>query len=52
VDVITQYRQTKSEFGQLIGMEMPELALETPTLHTLGKTNLLININKKHLISH
>jgi len=38
VDVITQYRQTKSEFGQLIAMEMPELFLESPILqYTLGK---------------
>jgi len=43
VDVITQYKQTKSEFGQLIAMEMPELLLEIPTLQELGK---------KHLISH
>jgi len=40
-----QYRHTKSEFGQLIDMEMPELALEIPTLHTLGKTNILLLLN-------
>jgi len=41
VDVITQYKQTKSKFGKLIGMKMPELALEIPTLHTLGKICLI-----------
>jgi len=40
--VITQYKQTKSEFGQLIGMEMPELTLEIPILSTdLGEICLI-----------
>jgi len=41
VDVITQYRQTKTECEERIAMEMPKLTLEIPTLHTLGKTCLI-----------
>jgi len=40
VDVITQYKQTISEFGKLIAMEMPEIFLEIPALNTLGKTKI------------
>ncbi|KAF6034601.1 hypothetical protein EB796_007092 [Bugula neritina] len=52
VDVIMQYRHTKSEFGQLIDMEMPELALEIPTLHTLDLNRKIeINIGQSFLLS-